>query len=103
MVIGKEVHEKLMNSKTFMVGAGALGCEYLKGFAMIGLGCGQGQVTVTDDDTIEVSNLNRQFLFRKNNVGGYKSECASAAAKLMNPSLNVVPSKDRVSPEHEHI
>lgn len=41
-----------------MIGAGALGCEYLKLFAMMGLGCGNGQITVTDDDTIEISNLN---------------------------------------------
>lgn len=47
------------------VGAGAIGCELLKNFAMIGLGCGEGgAVIVTDMDTIEKSNLNRQFLFR---------------------------------------
>lgn len=61
-----------------MVGAGALGCEFLKNFAMTGLGCGKdGKVTVTDDDSIEISNLNRQFLFRKENVGCYKSEVAA--------------------------
>ena len=49
-----------MNRKTFMVGAGALGCEFLKIFALTGLRCGlDGKVTVTDDDTIEISNLNR--------------------------------------------
>lgn len=47
------------------VGAGAIGCELLKNFAMMGLGCGpEGSITVTDMDTIEKSNLNRQFLFR---------------------------------------
>uniref|UniRef100_A0A8C3KL43 THIF-type NAD/FAD binding fold domain-containing protein n=1 Tax=Calidris pygmaea TaxID=425635 RepID=A0A8C3KL43_9CHAR len=47
------------------VGAGAIGCELLKNFAMMGLGCGPGgHITVTDMDTIEKSNLNRQFLFR---------------------------------------
>ncbi len=49
-----------------MVGAGAIGCELLKNFAMIGLGIGQktetkkaGQITITDPDVIETSNLNR--------------------------------------------
>jgi ubiquitin-activating enzyme E1 len=43
-----------------MVGAGALGCEYIKAMALMGLGCGEGgKVSVTDNDTIEVSNLNR--------------------------------------------
>lgn len=49
----------------YQVGAGAIGCELLKNFAMIGLGCGEGgAVTVTDMDVIEKSNLNQQFLFR---------------------------------------
>ena len=43
-----------------MIGAGALGCEYVKAFALMGIGCSeQGKVIVTDNDTIEVSNLNR--------------------------------------------
>jgi ubiquitin-activating enzyme E1 len=51
------------------VGAGAIGCEILKSFAMMGVGCGPGgSVTVTDMDTIEKSNLNRQFLFRPKDV-----------------------------------
>jgi ubiquitin-activating enzyme E1 len=49
-----------------MVGSGALGCELLKAFALMGLGCSsEGKVHNTDNDNIEVSNLNRQFLFRK--------------------------------------
>jgi ubiquitin-activating enzyme E1 len=48
-----------MNTKTFMVGAGALGCELIKAFALMGIGCGEGQVSVTDNDAIEPSNLNR--------------------------------------------
>ena len=51
------------------VGAGAIGCEMLKNFSMIGLGCGdKGKVFVTDMDLIEKSNLNRQFLFRSHDV-----------------------------------
>ena len=43
-----------------MIGAGAIGCELLKNFAMIGLGSGSdGLITLTDPDSIEVSNLNR--------------------------------------------
>lgn len=47
------------------VGAGAIGCEMLKNWGMMGLAAGSnGQVIVTDMDIIEKSNLNRQFLFR---------------------------------------
>lgn len=52
----------------FQVGAGAIGCELLKNFAMVGLAAGEGEVIVTDMDTIEKSNLNRQFLFRPSDV-----------------------------------
>jgi ubiquitin-activating enzyme E1 len=64
-IFGRDVQEKLGAVKTFMVGSGALGCELIKAFAVMGLCCGKdGKVTVTDNDNIEVSNLNRQFLFR---------------------------------------
>lgn len=47
------------------VGAGAIGCEMLKNWALMGVACGpNGQAWVTDMDIIEKSNLNRQFLFR---------------------------------------
>lgn len=88
-IYGRGVQEKLMNTKLFMVGAGALGCELIKAFALMGIGCGNGKVFVTDNDNIEVSNLNRQFLFRKQHVGHSKSETACATAKGMNNKLNV--------------
>jgi len=103
-IYGREVQEKLGNIKTFMIGAGALGCEYAKAFAMMGLGCGpDGLVTVTDNDNIEVSNLNRQFLFRKNNVGKPKSKTACEIAQQMNPDLKINPHTDLVSPDTEDI
>jgi ubiquitin-activating enzyme E1 len=43
-----------------MIGAGALGCELIKAFALMGVGAShEGKVSVTDNDNIEVSNLNR--------------------------------------------
>ncbi len=84
------MQEKLTKVRTFMIGAGALGCEYVKAFALMGIGCSaEGKVTVTDNDNIEVSNLNRQFLFRKNNVGSSKSNVACSIAKDINNALNV--------------
>jgi ubiquitin-activating enzyme E1 len=73
-----------------MIGAGALGCEYVKAFALMGVGCSaEGKVTVTDNDNIEVSNLNRQFLFHKNNVKDSKSRVACQIAHDINHNLNV--------------
>lgn len=71
-----------------MIGAGAIGCELLKNYAMIGLGTGpDGKIIVTDPDVIEVSNLNRQFLFREKHLRKPKSQTAAAAAIQMNPHL----------------
>ena len=70
-VLGRTMQRKLGAMKLFLVGAGALGCEFLKNFAMMGVaaGGGGGIVTVTDDDVIEKSNLSRQFLFRDWDIG----------------------------------
>ncbi|KAJ4352388.1 E1 ubiquitin-activating protein [Didymosphaeria variabile] len=105
-VLGKEYQEKLGNVKEFLVGAGAIGCEMLKNWAMMGLGAGpKGQIWVTDNDQIEKSNLNRQFLFRPADVGKLKSDAAAKAVQAMNPDLNgkIVAMQDKVGPETEHI
>lgn len=103
-VFGQEFQQRLQNLKYFLVGSGALGCEYIKNFAMMGIGCGdRGHVYITDMDTIEKSNLNRQFLFRNKDVGQPKSEVASRAAKRMNPNLNITAHLNRVGEETEHI
>lgn len=105
-VFGKEFQDKLANVNQFLVGAGAIGCEMLKNWAMIGLAIGdKGKIHVTDMDQIEKSNLNRQFLFRPKDVGKLKSECASEAVQAMNPDLKgkINMLKDRVSAETEEI
>ncbi|XP_063997307.1 ubiquitin-like modifier-activating enzyme 1, partial [Pogoniulus pusillus] len=103
-VFGAQLQEKLGRQKYFVVGAGAIGCELLKNFAMLGLGCApEGSVTVTDMDTIEKSNLNRQFLFRPWDVTKLKAERAAAAARAMNPALQVLSRAERVGPESERL
>ncbi|PWY72201.1 ubiquitin-activating enzyme E1 [Aspergillus sclerotioniger CBS 115572] len=105
-VFGKEFQDKIANITQFLVGSGAIGCETLKNWAMMGLGTGpKGKIIVTDMDQIEKSNLNRQFLFRSRDVGKLKSECASAAVEAMNPELKgkIVTLRDRVGPDTEHV
>lgn len=103
-VFGSDFQEKLGRQKYFLVGAGAIGCEILKNFALIGLGAGEeGHVTVTDMDYIERSNLNRQFLFRSQDIGKPKSEVAARAVKAMNPQMNITAHQNCLATESEQV
>ncbi|KIZ06683.1 ubiquitin-activating enzyme E1 [Monoraphidium neglectum] len=88
-VFGRAVQQRLAGLKVFLVGAGALGCEFLKNFAMMGVATEGGELTVTDDDTIEKSNLSRQFLFRNWHIGSSKSTVAAEAAQKLNPAIRI--------------
>eukprot|EP01027_Heterolobosea_sp_BB2_P001334 GEZU01002038.1.p1 GENE.GEZU01002038.1~~GEZU01002038.1.p1 ORF type:complete len:1006 (+),score=425.20 GEZU01002038.1:121-3138(+) len=104
VVFGKKFQEVLGNTRQFIVGAGALGCEFLKNFAMMGIGCGKnGLVHVTDMDMIEISNLSRQFLFRQHHVSKLKSETAAAVVKEMNPEFKVISLNEKVGKDTEDI
>ena len=91
-IFGRESQEKLAQKDIFMIGAGALGCEFLKNFALMGIACNSNSsITVTDNDNIVISNLNRQFLFRKTDIGMSKSNCACREAKIINKDISVKP------------
>lgn len=82
-IFGGENFEKIKNFKIFLVGSGAIGCENIKNFVMSGL-CSAGKLSVTDMDSIEASNLNRQFLFRTEDISKMKSDCAVKHACTLN-------------------
>jgi ubiquitin-activating enzyme E1 len=104
VVFGSKLQDLLENMKVFLVGAGALGCEFMKNFAMMGLGAGaNGLITLTDDDVIERSNLSRQFLFRDWDIGNPKSTAAAKAALALNKGLHVNALQNRVSPDTESV
>jgi len=101
-VFGKSFQEKLNKLKIFLVGSGALGCEFLKNFALMGLSTADhGLCYVTDLDNIEKSNLNRQFLFRDRDIGKMKSKIATQAAVKMNPQLRVIADETPVGTDTE--
>uniref|UniRef100_A0A7S3AS77 E1 ubiquitin-activating enzyme n=1 Tax=Haptolina ericina TaxID=156174 RepID=A0A7S3AS77_9EUKA len=103
-VFGSSFQKKLEHTNTFLVGSGALGCEFIKNFALMGVACApSAKLSVTDDDVIEKSNLSRQFLFRNHDVGQSKSLAGVKAATRMNPALNAVALQDRVSPGTENV
>ena len=103
-VFGRDFQAKLAEQKYMLVGSGAIGCELLKNFAMIGLGASpEGKIVVTDMDLIERSNLNRQFLFRNWDIQKPKSTTAANAVKMMNPAVNIEAHENRVGAETENV
>ena len=102
-IFGQEFQQKLKNLNIFMVGAGALGCEYLKNLALMGISHDKNNITVTDNDNIILSNLNRQFLFRSYDIGKNKSFCACREAKKVNEDINFVSQNYLISKETREI
>ena len=103
-VFGRLFQEKIENHRQFLVGSGAIGCEMLKNWSMMGLAAGhKGAIYVTDLDTIEKSNLNRQFLFRPKDLGRFKAETAAHAVVEMNPNLQgkIITRQEPVGPDTE--
>ncbi|VAH41777.1 unnamed protein product [Triticum turgidum subsp. durum] len=103
-VFGSKLQKKMEEANTFVVGSGALGCEFLKNLALMGVSCSsKGKLTITDDDIIEKSNLSRQFLFRDWNIGQAKSTVAATAASAINPSLHIDALQNRACPDTENV
>jgi ubiquitin-like 1-activating enzyme E1 B len=83
--LGETLMNKVINSRILVVGAGGIGCELLKNLVLTGF----TNIETIDLDTIDTSNLNRQFLFHKPDVGKSKSETASISCKKYNPNVNI--------------
>ena len=98
--IGDTVCTKLADSKLFMVGCGAIGCEMLKNYALLGVGTSEnGKITITDNDLIEKSNLNRQFLFRPRHIQSSKAAVGAESAKAINKDLKIEAHQFKVGPD----
>ncbi|PGH04304.1 hypothetical protein AJ79_07152 [Helicocarpus griseus UAMH5409] len=76
---------KIRKSRVFLVGAGGIGCELLKNLVLTGF----GDIHIIDLDTIDLSNLNRQFLFRHEHIKKPKALVAKEVASKFRPDVNI--------------
>ncbi|XP_023295658.2 SUMO-activating enzyme subunit 2 [Lucilia cuprina] len=79
------LQEKIKSSKLLVVGAGGIGCEILKNLVLSGF----PEIEIIDLDTIDLSNLNRQFLFHREHVGKSKAQVARESALQFNPDVKI--------------
>ncbi|XP_068697118.1 SUMO-activating enzyme subunit 2-like [Montipora foliosa] len=91
-VLGIDLSRCVENAKVLVVGAGGIGCELLKNLVLTGF----KDIEVIDLDTIDVSNLNRQFLFQKRHVGKSKARVSQESAQRFNPDAKIVARHDNI-------
>jgi ubiquitin-like 1-activating enzyme E1 B len=95
-VLGPALYSAVRSAKLLVVGAGGIGCELLKDLVMTGF----EDIEVIDLDTIDISNLNRQFLFRARHVGQPKAVVAREVVQAFNPHARITAHHDNVKAPH---
>lgn len=95
-VLPDGAQEKLAAGKVLIVGVGGLGCPASQQLA----GAGVGQLTLVDGDTVSMTNLHRQFLYREADAGQYKAEIAARRLTELNSTICVVAHTDFLGPDN---
>ncbi len=83
--IGEAGQQKLFNARVLIVGLGGLGCPVALYLAAAGI----GQLSLCDPDHVELSNLQRQILYKESNCGELKVNCAKRELLALNPHLQI--------------
>lgn len=96
LLIGKENMENLRGSKVVVFGIGGVGSFVTEGLAR----CGVGKLVLVDDDTICLTNLNRQIHANRNTVGEYKTEVMKERILDINPACEVTIHKEFVNKDN---
>jgi molybdopterin/thiamine biosynthesis adenylyltransferase len=94
--IGMEGQQKLAGAKVLVVGTGGLGAPILAFLVAAGI----GHVRFVDNDSVSVSNLNRQILHTTSKVGARKVASAMEYLSDLNPEVNLEPIDDRLTVEN---
>ncbi len=93
--VGIEGQERLRGASALIVGAGGLGCPAALYLAASGI----GRLTLADPDKVDLTNLQRQILYRAESVGKAKVESAREMLRAFNPDVQVVPLQKKLLQE----
>ena len=83
--IGVSGQKKIFQSKVLIIGAGGLGCPLILYLAYSGV----GNLGIVDHDKVELSNLSRQILFTKKDIGKFKANISGNRVKKINRKINI--------------
>ncbi|GEL12166.1 molybdenum cofactor biosynthesis protein MoeB [Flavobacterium glycines] len=83
--VGEKGQQKLGQAKVLIIGAGGLGAAILPYLAAAGI----GEIGIIDDDAIEITNLQRQVIYRNDAIGKSKALEAKKMALSLNPSIQI--------------
>lgn len=84
--IGDAGQEKLLKAKVLVVGAGGLGCPVLQYL----VAAGTGTIGIVEHDIVSLSNLQRQILYRENQIGQKKADIVKEALTELNSDCNII-------------
>lgn len=94
--IGEEGQLKLLKARVLIVGAGGLGCPTALYLASAGV----GTIGIVDFDSVDLSNIHRQVLHATFDVGRPKTDSAKDAIHRINPEVNIITYKKRLTPDN---
>ena len=94
--VGGFGQRRLKETRVVVVGAGGIGSAVIPSLA----GAGIGQLTIIDDDVVELANLHRQPLFRERDVGYSKADLAVQFAHRLNGHIQAKPILQRIGTDN---
>lgn len=95
-ILGSEGQDALSRSTVCIVGAGGLGSPVATYLALAGI----GGLILADDDIVQESNLNRQFLHATRDIGRQKVYSAAGTLQALNPDLTITACPERICSEN---
>ncbi len=96
--VGGPGQQKLKAARVLVIGAGGLGAPLIQYLAAAGV----GELGIVDDDSVSLSNLQRQVLYATSDIGRSKVDCAAAVVAKLNPHVKVTPYNLRLDADNAH-